>query len=368
MSTRNRKQDNPKPEVAGGGRTRGRMLEYVVMIAGVACLSVFSVLFFITRDLRDIQDAMGTGTPKQQHFVVEQTHQSKQMGQCLGLDLDDSMDNLLEKYKQVFVVMPAKAAGTTLIGFALKCMTNSNFRGNILNKDIELRNAFKSQVELPSLVSSHLYTAKPFQSLIEHSTKDTLIIYSHREETSRFKSAVKHVTFRLCQNAEKEGGIELLENECRVTESKLLKVVETRRNEIALGPQRLLSCETFESIQENAPNLAFVNYKQANKLQRLLSKHHCPGSPYDIMVNVGETKIPRSVVLEGSKLNGTIVSLDDWVEGKSGMLEYVFKARSDWTCQAKMKDIEEELFACPDEALQISGRSYENKKVAFPWQ
>ena len=75
-----------------------------------------------------------------------------------------------------------------------------------------------------------------------------------------------------------------------------------------------------------------------------------------------------SIILEGSKVNGTIVSIDDWLKAKSGMLEYILDVRSDWSCQAKMKDIEAELFACPDEALQISGRSYENQKVTFPFQ
>ncbi len=347
------------------------MLEYVILIAVISCLNIF----MFSNKLGDIQDQdiMGTGTPKQQHFVAEQTHQSKQMGQCLGLDLDDGMDNLLDKYKQVFVAMPAKAAGSTYKMFTNKCMQSTGTpkfttHDNILNHVEKMRSAFKYQLELPSLVASHFYTAEPFQSLLKHATKDTLIIYSHREETSRFKSAVKQVISRLCNTAKKEGGIELLENECRVTESKLLKVVETKQNEIAIGPKRLLSCKTFESIQENAPNLAFVNYKQATKLQKLLSKHHCPKSPDDVMANVAKNKISMSVVLEGGKDNGTIVSIDDWMEAKSGMLEYVFNARRDWSCLATMKDIEEEVFACPDEALQISGRSYENKKVTFPFQ
>ena len=351
---------SPKPEAAGGGRTRG------TMIAAFACLGVCSV--FISG--MQLKDVMGTETPKQQHFVVEQTRQSEQMGQCLGLDLDDGMDNLLDKYKQVFLVMPAKAAGTTYKDFTENCMKSAGTpkftaHDNILNFNNQMRNAFKDQVELPSLVASHLYTAQPFQSLIKHATKDTLIIYSHREETSRFKSAVKWVIARLCENAKNEG-IELLENECRVTESKLLEVVEKLQNEIGIGPKRLLSCKTFESIQENAPNLAFVNYKQANELQKLLSKHHCPKITDTFKSNAGDEKKPMSIVLEGSRVNGTIVSIDDWLKAKSGMLEYVFNARSDWSCQAKMKDIEEELFACPDEALQISGRSYENQKVTFP--
>ncbi len=86
------------------------------------------------------------------------------------------------------------------------------------------------------------------------------------------------------------------------------------------------------------------------------------------MANVAEKKIPMSVILEGGKDKGIIVSINDWMEAKSGTLEFVFNARRDWSCLATIRDIKEELFACPDEALQISSRSYENKKghISFP--
>uniref|UniRef100_A0A7S0Y5U7 Uncharacterized protein n=1 Tax=Pseudo-nitzschia delicatissima TaxID=44447 RepID=A0A7S0Y5U7_9STRA len=139
-------------------------------------------------------------------------------------------------------------------------------------------------------------------------------------------------------------------------------MIQKSSDEIAIGPLRLLSCETFDAIHENAPNLAFVNYKQAAKLQRLLSKHHCPTSPHDLKENTGGEKPPMSIVLEAT---GQIVPIEQWLEAKSELLEYVLRMKSDWSCQTKMRDVQEELFACPDEALQISGRSYDNQKVSF---
>ena len=68
MRTQNRNLGSPKPEAAGGGRTRGTMIV-------VVCLSVCSVFGVFISDIQ-IKDVMGTETPKQQHFVVEQTRQS----------------------------------------------------------------------------------------------------------------------------------------------------------------------------------------------------------------------------------------------------------------------------------------------------
>ena len=336
------------PEAAS--RTRGTML-----FAAFAGLCVFS--FFISAmQLKDVntRTSWEQELSKQQHFIVEQTHQSEQMGQCLGLDLDDGMDNLLDKYKQVILVMPAKAAGSTYKQFTDNCMKSAGTSGGAFG-----------QLDAPSLSAGHIHTWQKIISVLEHSTKDTLVIYSHREETSRFSSAVKHVFWRHCGKPRppfKEGP------PCQISENNLLEKIKNRQDEIGVGPRRVLRCQTFESIQENAPNLAFVNYKQANKLQKLLSKHHCPNFTDTLKSNTGDQKPSMSVVLEGSKVNGTIVSIDDWLKAKGGILEYEAKARSGWSCQAKMKDIEAELFACPDEALQISGRSYENQNVTFPLQ
>ena len=343
------------------------------MIAGgvvFACLNVF----ISTVELMDIKSAMETETPKQQNRIV-QNYQSVPMGQCLSLDLDDDMDHLLDKYNQVFLVMPAKASGTTYKHFTKLCMKSAGTpiftaKDNSVNNDNFMREAFKHQLELPSLVTSHMYTAAPFKKLIKATTKNTLIIYSHREETARIKSAVKQVLSRHCFLFKKEdAGVERLETECRVTESKVLEIVQNKEGEVGIGPGRIMGCDVFEKVSENSPNLAIVHYKQATKLLKLLSKHHCPEVPYNQTMNVGDEKGTMNVILDGKETNGTIVSIDDWLNAKIEMLEYVWDMRKkDWECMGTLKDIEEELFACPDEALQISGRSYKNQKVTFPLQ
>ena len=294
-------------------------------------------------------------------------------GHCLSLDIDGGdMDHLLEKYKQVLLVMPAKAAGTTYKKFAKRCMQSAGTPAfsqidNVVNKPMEMKNVLGTQLKLPSLVASHLNSADSFQNLIRGATKDTLIIYSHREETSRLKSAIKHVSAqRLCQTPDKyQNQVKINGTECQVNESLIIKKIEEQMNEIGVGSKRLLPCETFESIRDNAPNLAFVHYKQANRLQKLLSKYHCPGSETDIKVNVGENKQPVSIVLEGRETSGTIVPIDDWLDAKSQMLELILSVKDGISCQATVKRIEENLLACPDEALQISGWSYDNQWIVL---
>ena len=92
-----------------------------------ACLNVF----LSTVELRDnIKSAMDTETPTQQQRLVQNYHQSVPMGQCLSLDVDDDMDHLLDKYNQVFLVMPAKASGTTYKHFTKLCMQSAGTPGD----------------------------------------------------------------------------------------------------------------------------------------------------------------------------------------------------------------------------------------------
>jgi hypothetical protein len=43
---------------------------------------------------------------------------------------------------------------------------------------------------MSSLISSHINFSKDFVNLVKNATKQSLIIYSHREETDRLQSAI----------------------------------------------------------------------------------------------------------------------------------------------------------------------------------
>ena len=60
---------------------------------------------------------------------VDQNQQQLQHGfdakiasMCVGLGVDDDMDKLLLKRKQIFISMSAKASGTTIAGYARDCV------------------------------------------------------------------------------------------------------------------------------------------------------------------------------------------------------------------------------------------------------
>ena len=59
-----------------------------------------------------------------------------------------------------------------------------------------------------------------------------------------------------------------------------------------------------------------------------------------------------SVILEGQSNNGTLVSLNDWLDAKHQLLALIFDLRKNASCQATTKDIQYKLLRCPDETLQ----------------
>lgn len=90
-----------------------------------------------------------------------------------------TLDDLLYRHKQVFVAMPAKAAGTSLKEFTKKCMKR-NDPDNFINAPIQVRKFLTASYGLPSIIASHLYTGdQPLIDLIQHaSSRDAIIIYT----------------------------------------------------------------------------------------------------------------------------------------------------------------------------------------------
>eukprot|EP00531_Pseudo-nitzschia_arenysensis_P012684 CAMPEP_0116151244 /NCGR_PEP_ID=MMETSP0329-20121206/19988_1 /TAXON_ID=697910 /ORGANISM="Pseudo-nitzschia arenysensis, Strain B593" /LENGTH=383 /DNA_ID=CAMNT_0003647833 /DNA_START=9 /DNA_END=1158 /DNA_ORIENTATION=+ len=296
---------------------------------------------------------------------------------CLNMGFENEMDRLLAKYKQVYITMPAKAAGTTLKEFSKRCMDSPKhpkFFDNIVNFEEEMTEAFTHQLEIPTLMASHMYFPEKISKLMEYATKNSLVIYIHREETNRLLSSIREVVVgRFCFSPKEEESVNLQSNKrpgvmvvgdnCQVREEVLLQIIENKSNEIGIGGPRLWTCDTFESVKENRPNLVFVHYKQASKLQKLLAKHHCPSVTKDVRENVGGEKHKVSIILKNS---GDAVDLDEWLQKKKELLEYVLNTKQGvqldltgaMSCQGTMRNVEDTLFACPGEALQVSGQTY----------
>lgn len=268
--------------------------------------------------------------------------------------------------RQVFITMPAKAAGSSLKEFAKKCVKR-NDPDNFINNPTLVRNFLTISSELPSIIASHLYVGdEPLLDLIKHASfRDTIIIYVHREETERLLAGIKQVLSDLvCEKVTCKIGVDVLtefnmysnRTHCILDERPVVSLIEKRVHEIGMGAPEILTCRTYDSIKENAPNMLFMNYKQANKLQRVLANHHCPELLAEggvVEANLASQK-SRTVFLRLSNTKEhRIVDLDTWLSNKRGLLEWSLKLKRNTSCQAKTKHMEDDLFACPEQILEV---------------
>ena len=275
------------------------------------------------------------------------TTKTKRM-QCLGLDEDEKLDQLISNHRQLFVVFPAKAAGTTMKEFTNKCQPEfKNYSDNVVNHPETKVMAFKSSRHTPSVISSHLYSDKALIDLVKHATRQTLIIYIHREETSRTISAIKHRFYSvICGEMENK-------DTCKVPEGGLINHIDNLTAEIGYGAPRLLTCASYNAIDDHAPDLVFMNYKQADKLQRLISKHHCPEmlAKDAVRKNTHESHLQQKPMVLTEKFGE--MELVDWLDLKKDTLEWTFGTRKRASCQASTKSMENAMFECPDETIQV---------------
>ncbi|VEU37942.1 unnamed protein product [Pseudo-nitzschia multistriata] len=278
---------------------------------------------------------------------------------CLDLGDGNNMDELLSAHKQVFVAMPAKAAGSSMKSFTSKCMKrgwSGNYTDrwveNVLAKPDVLKELLHGPLEVPPLIASHMYEDADFMRLMQAATKETLIVYIHREETSRLTSAIRYVMdHRKCPEFLKEHRANNDKKTCTVEEEQLTQIIQDRKTnsmgEIEYGAVELLTCRTYSAIRSNAPKLVFMHYKQASKLQKLLAKRFCPRQG-DSLKNVRSEDAKIQVEL---REGGSVVTLDQWLDAKQHFLELALGMKETMTCQHETKSMEETLFACPDETF-----------------
>jgi hypothetical protein len=146
---------------------------------------------------------------------------------------------------------------------------------------------------------------------------------------------------------------------CILDEGAVVNEIAARRAEVGFATHDILTCQSYKAIQENAPQLVFLHYKQVDKLQTLLAKHHCPELLDELPVeeNLARDK-PLKVLLHKRTDNITnAVDLEEWLNAKAPALEWTLRLRRSASCQAKTIHMEEELFNCPEEALRVTPES-----------
>ena len=275
---------------------------------------------------------------------------------CLRLGFENDMDELLSIFKQVFVIMPAKNAGSSFEEFTGACMKGKDNWASMTNSlnhpKREQKTLLRTSFEMPTLISSHIFNSEQFVDLVKHATDDSLIIYIHRNGTDRLRSAIGQVLATDCKG-------KYVDHQCIVKEGELLDIIDAQTREIGKSETKILTCDAYESIEANAPNMVFMNYMQSNKMFELLAKHHCPGQKA-VHKNSSEHHNAKSktimVELEGSTRNNgdSTVELQDWLHAKMDLIEYVHKLKADVSCQATTRKMQHDLLSCPDETMHVS--------------
>lgn len=330
------------------------MRQYLATISLALILTIYVFISYFSR-VRDFtllptQPIAVTGNPKRE---VEPT------GQCLSLKFEDQMDAVITNSTQVFITMPPKAAGTSLKQFTKKCM-KQNTRDNFINLPHHVKNFLTDTFELPSIITSHLYSDQPLVDLAQQGTRQTLMIYMHRDETQRLLSGIWQVLTRICAvGKNKDVIVEGNQTHCILSEGPVVKFIENRVNEIGAGSPEILTCAAYEAIERNAPNMIVVHYKQANKLQKLLAKHHCPELLEELPTKANVSKEKNLAVYLRLQKGGADVDLDKWLHKKSAILEWSLKLKKHASCQAKTRHMEDALFACSDQTIKVSSTDVE---------
>ena len=288
------------------------------------------------------------------------------LGQCL--DFKQDLDSLVANARQIFVTMPAKAGGTSIKEFTARCSKKWVSDNLLASGALGMRNYLVDSLHVQPIISSHLYNAANLIDLTKYPTRGTLMIHMHREETSRVVSGVKQISHHICNfmgafanqtRTRRQFQVRKNSTHCILNEGAVVNDIAARRSEVGVATHDMLTCQSYKAIQENAPQLVFLHYKQVDKLQTLLAKHHCPVLLDELPVeeNLARDK-PLKVLLHKRTDNITnAVDLEEWLNAKVPALEWTLSLRRSASCQAKTIHMEDELFNCPEEALRVTPES-----------
>lgn len=269
---------------------------------------------------------------------------------CISIS---KLRDIIDQFSQVVIVMPDKAAGSSSIVFANKCYPSHKLiPDNFVNHEGDLKSALTMSFQVPRIFASHVVKAEYFINLIKGITSDTLVVYIHREETDRLLSAIKHATMKYCTGERTTSRFEFLEESsdeyCTITEIDLVdKIISSGRDEVPVGMGKILTCETYQSFEENKSNVLFMDYKEASTMYTLLAEKHCPHMlEQSVHVNAASDKKKKIFVALSNDTEEKVL-LDDWLSEKKYFLEWSLGLKKDVTCQGKTRIMENDLYRCP---------------------
>ena len=298
--------------------------------------------------------------------------------QCMSHS--SNLRDLISTTNQVIILMPAKAAGTSLKDFAKQCNgpSYSNLLDNFINFNHEIESILSNSFQMPHVIASHVNNDDNLIHMIKNIPKSTLLVYIHREETARLQSAINEVVTNWCRRGNGHPNIIIdvphksffykeVHNKCYVTESNLITQIKNKPLEMGIGSSEVLSCHTYRTIGNVAPTMVFISYKHVNQLQEMLAEKYCPAlSDTKIASNVGSNKEYEAFV--GGVSSGSSSSsggdsrnnrkesqpqsqqqpipLSSWLKAKYNTLEWALGLNNHASCIAKTRIMEDQLFGC----------------------
>ncbi len=304
-------------------------------------------------------------TTLHQRQLQYQKQQPPQIGlKCLSFE--NEMEDILSSTRQVYIAMPAKAAGSTMGVFVRDyCMKAYNLGPhgsdtNYFNSKQKLEYIKTHNDVFPSVLSSHTgHNWKDFNTMIDRVddlTDDELLIYMHRPEIERLLSSIKDVAWKLCNPRITIRDFPPVKDRihyqpdtetCIIEEDALFEIIHNHIYEIGINLQNAINFQFYNEIQKHAPkNLVIAHFKQTDEVMKAIAKYHCPEilDQLPIKVNVGsdkESKIHVQLKSDKSK----IVSIMEWVEKKKHVLQLKHDWFDDYECQGNIREIEEKMFS-----------------------
>jgi len=271
--------------------------------------------------------------------------------QCLNSEeLIEEIISRASKHASV-IAMPAKAAGTSMKDYVRACM-KQDMPDNFLNDEGDTKTfLMKGQLHPPKVIASHMYNGAILSKIIANLPSEALLIYIHRHERDRLLSAIKtviqHRGHEFCNIRYNE-----TTNTCVLDEDKLFEPIVKKYHEIGFGDANTLTCEVYDSIERNSPNMLFMDYKEAVRLQKLLSKYHCPEMG-GVHTNNDSIKAMRPKVQMQEKPEEILIDLGEWLNAKADYISLAFKLQDENGCQGKTREMERKLQSCPTMFLKV---------------
>jgi len=344
-------------ERSPGARGRQTSASQCVLVVG-ALLVLLSFLFNLRSLLGQIEGNAASYGSKSYNDDV----------QCMDLNLNQGMDSLVARAHQIFITMPTKGGGSSMNTFTRRCNKETKIQKFGFIESVDLKELLVGSLQVKSVISLHVSSDTGLIRLAMYPSQKTLMIHIHCEEGERVISGVKMISHHMCKmtyNKEdlkfrgyKKTVIAKNATHCILHAGYMIDYIARGHREVGGGAPKVLTCKLYDALQENAPQLVFLNYKQIDKLQTLLAKHHCPEllDELPIKINVADDKEQKIFLYDGNHEKGA-VRIEEWLDAKGPVLEWALNLRSEASCQAKTIHMEDELFGCPDEALKVTPES-----------